>query len=102
MISFFCRHQHHPDCVLCEECRQLFDYAHARLLHCPFAPEKPTCAKCLVHCYKKDMRERIRQVMRYSGPRMILHHPILIIRHLLDGRIKPIRKSKDIPGSSGS
>jgi hypothetical protein len=102
MIGLYCRANHHSDRVLCEECRQLFDYAHARLMHCPFAPEKPTCAKCPVHCYKKDKRERIRQVMRYSGPRMILHHPILIIRHILDERISGSKNPKNIPGSSGS
>ena len=35
------------------------------------------------HCYKPEMRERIRQVMRYSGPRMITKHPVAAIRHLL-------------------
>ena len=38
--------------------------ADARLDRCPFRDEKPTCSNCLVHCYKPDMRERIREVMR--------------------------------------
>jgi hypothetical protein len=94
MIGLYCRDNHHPESSICEECRQLFEYSRARLMHCPFAPDKPTCAKCPVHCYKVDMRERIRQVMRYSGPRMILHHPVMIIRHLLDGRIQVKHKSR--------
>lgn len=93
MISLYCRGNHDHKETLCDDCKQLLDYAQARLMHCPFAPDKPTCAKCPVHCYKKDMRERIRQVMRYAGPRMILHHPILIFHHLLDGQMKAIRKS---------
>jgi hypothetical protein len=32
------------------------------------------------------MRDRVKEVMRFSGPRMLLRHPILAIRHLLDGR----------------
>jgi hypothetical protein len=46
---------------------------------------KPTCAKCPIHCYKPAMKERIRDVMRYAGPRMLRRHPVLAIRHLLNG-----------------
>ena len=68
----------------------LREYVHARLDHCPFQEEKSTCAHCTVHCYKPDMRERIRAVMRYSGPRMLLHHPGLAVQHLIDGvRYRP-------------
>lgn len=35
------------------------------------------------------MKEKIRNVMRYSGPRMILHHPIMAIRHVIDKRHVP-------------
>ena len=28
----------------------------------------------------------MKQVMRYAGPRMLWRHPILAIRHLLDGQ----------------
>ncbi len=34
------------------------------------------------------MRERVRVVMRTAGPRMIWKHPILAIRHVIDGRQK--------------
>ncbi|MEI8132153.1 MAG: nitrous oxide-stimulated promoter family protein [Leptolinea sp.] len=95
MIGLNCRNHHQSKNDLCEDCLELMEYAHSRLLCCPFAPDKPTCAKCPVQCYKPKMRERIRQVMRYSGPRMLLYHPILTIRHLLDGRIEGRRKSKN-------
>jgi len=65
-------------------CRsQLWSYAEERLDKCPFGDEKPTCENCPVHCYKPEMRQRIKDVMRYAGPRMIFHHPIMAIRHLL-------------------
>jgi len=95
MIGLYCRDHHQKKDDLCDDCRELMVYAHSRLQHCPFAPKKPTCAKCPVHCYKPEMRERIRQVMRYSGPRMLLHHPFLAIRHLLDGQIEGRRKPKN-------
>jgi hypothetical protein len=46
-----------------------------------------TCAKCPVHCYRPELRERIRAVMRYAGPRMLFRHPRLAILHLWD-RVK--------------
>jgi hypothetical protein len=30
------------------------------------------------------MREKIINVMRYSGPRIIFHHPFIAIQHLID------------------
>ena len=89
MIGLYCREEHGTDGGLCGECEALRDYARQRLLKCPFQQGKTTCAKCPVHCYKPDMRERIRAVMRYAGPRMLVRHPILALLHLLDG----LRKS---------
>ena len=68
---------------LCPECAALLDYALRRLDSCRFGNGKPSCRKCPVHCYRADMRERIRTVMRWAGPRMIFHHPIAATRHLL-------------------
>lgn len=36
-------------------------------------------------CYAPEMRERIREVMRYSGPHMLIRHPLLVVRHALTG-----------------
>ncbi len=69
---------------LCADCLELLEYAHKRLDHCKFGNEKTSCQKCQVHCYKPEMRERIRTVMRFSGPRMMLYHPIIAIRHLFE------------------
>ena len=73
-----------PRSPLCPQCQALLDYAHKRLDHCKFGEDKPSCTRCPVHCYKPAMREHIRQVMRYSGPRMLLHDPIMAIKHLWD------------------
>jgi hypothetical protein len=95
MIRLYCRGQHQSDAALCSECADLLSYAQARLDRCPYQERKPTCAKCPVHCYRPAMRERIRIVMRYAGPRMLLHHPGLALFHLLDG----LRKAEDRPPS---
>ena len=71
---------------LCEECAALLAYALRRLKACRYGADKPTCANCPTHCYKPAMREEVREVMRYSGPRMMKRHPVLAVAHLLDGR----------------
>jgi hypothetical protein len=73
---------------LCGECAVLWAYVRERAGRCPFLEDKPTCVDCPVHCYRGEMRERVRQVMRYAGPRMGWRHPVLALFHLLDGRRK--------------
>lgn len=80
MVRLYCRKNHGSD--LCESCKSILDYAIARLEHCPQASAKPTCTRCSIHCYHPDMRKAIGKVMRYSGPRMLLYHPFMAIRHL--------------------
>lgn len=94
MIAFYCRaHHNSTQDQLCPACQALAEYAHQRIDHCPFGWEKPTCANCPVHCFKPDRREDIRQVMRYAGPRMLFHNPVLAVLHLLDNFRKPTAKS---------
>lgn len=87
MVALYCR-RHHGGRRLCPGCAGLRDYALQRLDRCPFREGKTTCARCAVHCYQPAMRERIKGVMRYAGPRMIYRHPIMAVRHLLDARRK--------------
>lgn len=91
MIRLYCRERHQTGASgLCLSCGELLAYATSRLDKCPCATDKPTCSKCLVHCYKPEQRRKIQQVMRYAGPRMLRSHPLLAIRHLL----KTIKKPK--------
>ena len=85
MVRIYCRGHHHHADALCPDCRQFLDYAGVRLERCRFGREKPTCANCPVHCYQRDRREQARVVMRYAGPRMLWKHPVLSLRHWLDG-----------------
>ncbi len=92
MITIYCHGHHETNRELCSDCSELLKYAQARLDKCPFQEGKTTCANCPVHCYRPKMREKIRQVMRYAGPRMPYQHPILTIYHYFDGRRKePIK-----------
>ncbi|MGM9862302.1 MAG: nitrous oxide-stimulated promoter family protein [Muribaculaceae bacterium] len=82
MIRLYCR-KRQGNATLCPDCRQLLDYALGRLDRCSYGNDKPTCRKCPIHCYRTAMKSRIKTVMRWAGPRMILYHPLLAIKHLL-------------------
>jgi hypothetical protein len=93
MIRMFCG-AHHGTAGddLCPTCEELLDHAKERLRRCPFGENKGACSKCKIHCYKPDMRKRVTEVMRYSGPKMIAKHPLLAINHLL--KAKGLRRAK--------
>ena len=95
MLRLFCRDQHGFDGALCGKCEELRQYAHQRLDNCPFQEEKPACKHCEVHCYSTMLRDKVRAVMRYSGPRMLLRHPVLSLRHLIDER-RPVPSLKSV------
>jgi len=89
MIEMYCRHFHQStDGRLCSRCTQLKEYAELKINKCPFGENKPVCSVCQVHCYKPQMREEIKAIMRYSGPRMLGRHPLLAIRYLYRKRLK--------------
>ena len=68
--------------LLCDECSDLLSYSVTRRAYCPQDP-KPTCKNCEIHCYADGYRSRIREVMRFSGKRLILHGRFDLIFHYL-------------------
>lgn len=94
MVKIYCRGRHATSRGrLCRDCEELLQYSLRQIDKCPFGAEKGACSQCRVHCYKPAMRERIREVMRYAGPRMITRHPILAANHLLK-KWKHTKKTK--------
>jgi len=88
MVVMYCRQFHRTGPAPCAECEKLLDYAFGKIDRCPYREIKPVCARCRIHCYRNGMRDDIKKVMRYSGPKMLLFHPILGILHLVD-RFRP-------------
>ena len=84
MIALYCRKNHRVAARLCPDCAALDTYARQRSDRCPFMETKTFCSNCKVHCYKPEMREKIRMVMRFSGPYMIFYHPIASVRHVIE------------------
>lgn len=85
MIGMFCKHLTRNG-IICSDCQKLQTYAFNKIDKCRFSTFKPNCKDCKVHCYKPVMREKIKEVMRYAGPRMIYKHPIMALRHILGNR----------------
>lgn len=87
MIGMYCRGRHKQTHGVCGDCSALVEYSRKRTEKCQFGDEKPVCVHCPVHCYKTDMRQKIWDVMRFAGPRMMVEHPYLSIMHLIDKKI---------------
>ncbi len=81
MIEIYARHRCNDDAAR-QEFNRLAQYACNRLEHCRYGEAKPACMDCPIHCYAPKERERIRMVMRWAGPRMILYSPRAVLRHL--------------------
>ena len=96
MITLYCHARHGSYGALCTDCAALRDYALDRIDRCMFQPDKPACGRCPVHCYQPEMRARIREVMRYAGPRMLFRHPIAAAHHLAHTISKPSEKVRRV------
>lgn len=96
MIERYCHGNHKTKRhELCEECSALLDYVKFRRSKCPHGDHKPFCSNCRIHCYKPEMREKIRAVMRYSGPRIVFRHPVLATRHLIESKREKRKLEKE-------
>ena len=97
MIDMYCRDKHGHKNGNCEDCTEMKEYAHLRREKCPYQEQKTICAKCPTNCYKKSMRDKIREAMIYAGPRMLIYHPGLTILHMVDGFRKPVPLKRKKP-----
>ena len=82
----YCNQNHNKAGSICSKCNELIEFANERINRCIFGNDKPVWSECQIHCYRQDMREKIKTVMCFAGLRMIYRHPIIGIRHLIDKR----------------
>lgn len=55
---------------LCNDCEKLLLHSAVKRVLCPFEP-KPACKKCPENCYSNGFREKMKEVMRFSGADLI-------------------------------
>lgn len=86
MIDIYCKGNKHSRQKghLCESCQALLDYAKMRSEKCPRKGEKTFCSTCPIHCYKSEYRVKVKEVMKYAGPRMLYIHPVIAIKHMIN------------------
>lgn len=85
IIKIYCRghkHRREDGADLCPDCQAMADYALVRLEKCPRMDIKTFCSVCPIHCYGKQEAAKIKEIMRYGGPRMLWHHPLMALRHM--------------------
>ncbi|NCB02006.1 MAG: nitrous oxide-stimulated promoter family protein, partial [Spirochaetia bacterium] len=82
MVALFCKKQHHSS-PLCDECEEIYIYATGRMANCPLLESSLFCSSCHIHCYDEEHREAIRKIMKYSGKRMLLYHPVMALKHVV-------------------
>jgi hypothetical protein len=68
--------------TLCPDCTRLLTYGLTMRLKCPHDP-KPMCKKCEKQCYRGEYREKIRQVMKFSGIYLVKHGRVDMLYHYL-------------------
>lgn len=66
---------------LCSACGEFMAYAMARRMKCPLESEKPTCKACRIHCYATTQREKVREIMAYSGRKLMLRGRLDYVWH---------------------
>ncbi len=100
-VSIFCKHQHDAEpktrlslkthdidalagraVHLCPQCSRLATHALIKRTNCPMAP-KPSCKSCPVHCYHATFREEMKEVMRFSGRKLLFSGRLDYLLHLL-------------------
>lgn len=68
--------------IVCESCKKLLQHAFVKRSNCPMDP-KPACKHCPNHCYHPAYRAQIREVMKFSGKKLLFSGRLDYLFHLL-------------------
>lgn len=66
---------------ICSGCAEFMQYAITKRLKCPLEVEKPSCKHCRIHCYGKEERDMVREIMAYSGRKLLLRGRLDYVWH---------------------
>lgn len=66
--------------TICPECAELLEHGIKKRSLCPLTP-KPSCKKCHIHCYSPTYRQKIREIMAFSGRKLLLRGRIDYLWH---------------------
>jgi len=83
-VKLYCKGRHASRICLCNECKDLLSYVKERIDKCIYNENKTVCSKCKLYCYKRSVKEMMKRITKYSSPRMVLWHPIITLRYIID------------------
>ncbi len=66
---------------VCSECAAFMEYAVTKRIKCPLEAEKPSCKHCRIHCYGRVQREKVREIMSYSGRKLMMQGRLDYVWH---------------------
>ena len=66
---------------ICSECAAFMEYAVSKRINCPLEAGKPSCKHCRIHCYGKDQREKVREIMAYAGRKLMMQGRLDYVWH---------------------
>lgn len=94
MTALYCRgHKHQLDeNGECADCDLLLRYSLSRTQRCPYIEKTLFCSNCPTPCYRPDMKEKMRVMMKYSGPRLFFRRPITVIWHVVYDYFTRVKK----------
>ncbi len=72
IISFYCR-KNHGGTELCDNCKELRDYAFERIDDCKNNENCTRCKGCPTRCFNSDMDIRMSEVLNSCRLTIILH-----------------------------
>lgn len=89
--SIYCR-AHHADrpknsAGMCAECSATISFTHDRAANCP-NNHQGNCQDCAIKCNRGNQQQRIRAIMAYAAPRMMVRHPLMTLEYLAKKRRK--------------
>lgn len=85
-FGVYCRANHNTEGdKLCPKCTALLTTVFTKIARCPYGMSKPICEKCETPCFGEAATKSFLEVMQSSQRKMLLSHPIMTVKHKLQG-----------------
>ena len=85
-FGVYCRSKHNTEGdKLCPKCTALLTTIFTKIGRCPYGITKPICEKCETPCFGEKSTNEFRSIMSSAQRKMLLSHPMMTIKHKLQG-----------------
>ncbi len=85
-FGVYCHGNHNTEGdKLCPKCTALLTTVFTKIARCPYGITKPICEKCETPCFGEKATNEFRSIMSSAQRKMLLSHPMMTIKHKLQG-----------------